>query len=113
MLPSIPVEALNRLTVCIIHEVSNPLSIIIGNAQYLLLSRDSEETRESYESDDLNSSVQALLNESMRLAGVVSQLLSLSSKITANGTSDESALAELERFLGRMTARWSGGVSVD
>ncbi len=111
--PSIPLETLNRLAVAIIHGVSNPLSIIIGNAQYLLLSRENDETKQASENDDLTTTVQAILNESMRLAGLVSQLLSFSSKIAVQGASEEKAILELERLLGRLTANWSGGVALD
>ena len=42
--PSVPIETLNRFTASIIHKVSNPLSIIIGNAQYLLMKIAEEHT---------------------------------------------------------------------
>jgi signal transduction histidine kinase len=104
--PSIPIETLNRLAVSIIHEVSNPLSIIIGNAQYLLLSRETQDAKDSYENGELSTTVQAILNESMRLASLVSQLLSLSTKLTSEGASEDRAALELERFLGRLSATW-------
>lgn len=101
---TIPVETLNRLAVSIIHEVSNPLSIIIGNAQYLLLSRETPDSKDTYENGELSATVQAILNESMRLASLVSQLLSLSTKLTTDGTSEDKVALELERFLGRLSA---------
>lgn len=111
-LASVPLETINRLAVSIIHEVSNPLSIIIGNAQYLLLSREGKETAESPEDNELTTTVQAILNESMRLAGLVSQLLSFSTRLTTESASEEQALLELERLLGRLKADWSGEVAV-
>jgi signal transduction histidine kinase len=112
-LASVPLETINRLTVSIIHEVSNPLSIIIGNAQYLLLSRESEEAKQSYENDELTNTIQSILDESMRLAGLVSQLLNFSTRIAAEGASQDRALLELERLLSRMKAHWSAEVAID
>ena len=111
-LASVPIETINRLTVSIIHEVSNPLSIIIGNAQYLLLSRESDEAKRSYENDELTNTIQSILDESMRLAGLVSQLLNFSTRLATEGASEDRALLELERLLGKLTAHWSGDVTV-
>jgi signal transduction histidine kinase len=105
--PAVPLEAVNRLAVSIIHEVSNPLSIIIGNAQYILLGRDGVTAREAMDQDEITSTIQTILNESMRLAGLVSLLLGFSSKITIENPTPTSAVMELERLLNKLKSSWA------
>jgi len=102
--PSVPIETLNRFTASIIHKVSNPLSIIIGNAQYLLMKIAEEHTEEPEAVEDLSNTVQAILNESMRLASLMSQLLGFSSRLANDRPSVTDMMGEIERFLGRTAA---------
>ncbi|MBN1916985.1 MAG: hypothetical protein JW889_03670 [Verrucomicrobia bacterium] len=99
---AVSLDALNRLAVSIIHEVSNPLSIIIGNAQYILLGRSGAGSRQVVDQDEIASTIQAILDESMRLAGLVSLLLGFSSKITIEKLDQRSAVQELEQLLSRL-----------
>jgi len=105
--PTVPLDTLNRLAISIIHEVSNPLSIIIGNAQYILLSHGEAASRQTPGEDEIASTVQTILDESMRLAGLVSLLLGFSSKITIEDPSPASARIELERLLTRLKSSWA------
>ena len=99
---SIPTEALQRFAVSIAHALSNRLSVIMGNAQYLILSHEPDAGAPPDKHDELTSTLEAILDESERMAGVVNLLLSFSSKITANGASNETALVELERIAARL-----------
>jgi signal transduction histidine kinase len=99
---SIPIEAVHRLAASIVHAVSNSLSIIIGNAQYLLLARELAENDGSRESEEPTSTLEAILNESRRLTGLMGLLLSFSSKLAVEAASSETALAELERLTARL-----------
>ena len=104
---TVPLDILNRLAVSIIHEVSNPLSIIIGNAQYILLSRGGTALRQVADEEEVTGTVQAILDESMRLAGLVSLLLGFCSRMALEGLSPATALAELERRLDRLKSNWA------
>jgi len=101
---SVPIETLNRFTASIIHKVSNPLSIIIGNAQYLLLKLAEERGKEVDGTEELSSTAQAILNESMRLASLMSQLLGFSSKLTNDQPTVTQMMGEIEGFLGKTAA---------
>ena len=100
---SIPTEALQRFAVSIAHVLSNRLSVIMGNAQYLILNRESDAQAPSGENDELTSTLEAILNESDRTAGIVSLLLSFSSRITADGASSGTVLGELTRVAATLT----------
>ena len=100
---SIPTEALSRFALSIAYALGNRLSVVMGNAQYLILSREPNATAPSNENDDLTNTLEAILNESERMAGIVSLLLSFSSRITADGASNETALVELERVAASLT----------
>jgi signal transduction histidine kinase len=104
---AVPLESLNRLAVSIIHEVSNPLSVIIGNAQYILLRRHGRSDAGS-DGDEVVGTLQAILNESVRLAGLVNQLVDFSSRITAEAPSPSMLVVELERLLNVLRASGTG-----
>jgi len=97
--PSVSVETLNSFTASIVHKVSNPLSIIIGHAQFLLLQFEEERADERNENKELINTVETILKESTRLASLMSQLLGLSSKLTAGGQCEADAVREIERFV--------------
>ncbi len=101
---SIPTEALQRLAASIAHALSNRLSIIMGNAQYLVLTREPKAGAPPGEHDELTSTLEAILNETERVGFLVSLLLGFSSRVTANGASSKAVLDELERVVSKLTA---------
>ncbi len=101
---SIPTEALQRFAASIAHALSNRLSVIMGNAQYLILSHEPDAGAMPGEHDELTSTLEAILNETERVGFLVSLLLGFSSRVTANGASSEAVLDELERVAAKLMA---------
>jgi signal transduction histidine kinase len=95
---AIPTETLQRFAASIAHALSNRLSIIMGNAQYLILSRERDAQAPRGEPDELTSTLEAILSETERVAFLVTLLLTFSSRVGANGASSQAVLNELERL---------------
>jgi signal transduction histidine kinase len=78
--------------------VTNPLSVIIGHAQFLLLRFEQAPADERKDHEELVSTVETILKESKRLASLMDKLLGLFSKLKGDAGHTVDAIAEIERF---------------
>lgn len=95
---SVPIETLTKFAASIVHKVANPLSVIIGHAQFLLLQFDQEPADARKAHEEMISTVETILKESKRLASLMDKLLGVVSKLGGDGPSMADALSEIERF---------------
>jgi signal transduction histidine kinase len=96
--PSVPIETFSRFTSSIVHKVTDPLSVIIGHAQLLLLQFEQQPPDARKADEELISTVEMILKEGKRLASLMDKLLGLLSKLSGDGPSTADALDEIERF---------------
>jgi signal transduction histidine kinase len=90
--PSVPIETFSRFTSSIVHKVTDPLSVIIGHAQLLLLQFEQQPPDARKADEELISTVEMILKEGKRLASL------MLSKLSGDGPSTADALDEIERF---------------
>ena len=96
---SVPIETLSRVAASIAHRITDPLSVIIGNAQYILLQLEEKRAKAGAPNGELIDGVQTILREGTRLTGLMNELLGLSSRLDSKDTPARDGLTEIERFL--------------
>ncbi len=98
---SATVSSLSKLTTAVIHKINNPLGVISGNAQYLLMQLENlgykNLTSEDF-SESINS-LQIIYAESMKLGKLMDMLLQFSCRINSKKAASLDVNQEIKKLL--------------
>lgn len=89
LLHSEKLSAVGKFTASVAHEINNPLSIVVGNIQYLLSKVHQLNIPDKKESEELAEMLQTANTEARRCAGIITNLLHFSHR----GESEKTAIS--------------------